>query len=490
MITKRLLYFTLSLAFLIAGNILSHASAAANLVIPKPPVNLTAVAVSQVQITLTWQDASLDETGFELERSIDNKTFVKVIDLPVNTATYANIGLTASTPYWYRIRSKNASGFSAYSNIAPAVTKAPVITIPKAPTNLVAAVISGTQINLTWVDNAVDETGFELERSLDGVTFTKLTDLALNTISYQNTGLIPATRYLYRVLAKNAAGKSAYSNVVNATTRQVVPAAPEQLTASAISVSQINLTWLDKSANETGFQLERSINGTAFTKIADIAASVVTYQNTGLSPATQYFYRIRAVNAVGVSAYSNVASAKTLNIPVPNMPLDLTAVPIEPELIQLRWAPLTGNATEVIIERAKNSDETFVQIGKQAAAILQFEDKGKLETADYYYRIKASNAGGTSPYSLISIVRASSIITAVEPGRDGNLIFALEKKLVTELKNSPNAHLSIYDVRGILHKSIAINTSSRTDLNTLPSGIYIVLIQTDREVITRRILLY
>src|SRR5215217_2113100 len=171
--------------------------------IPKPPLELTAVAVSPVQITLTWEDASLDETGFELERSLDGKTFAKLVDLPVNTITYQNIGLTASTAYFYRVRAINATGASTYSNIATATTKAPVITIPKAPAALIATAVSGYQITISWTDNATDETGFELERSLDGTTFIKIADLAVNAIVFQNTGLTPLTRYWYRILAKN-----------------------------------------------------------------------------------------------------------------------------------------------------------------------------------------------------------------------------------------------------------------------------------------------
>lgn len=224
--------------------------------------------------------------------------------------------------------------------------------IPKAPTALTATAASATQINLAWTDNATDETGFELERSADGQTFTKLTDLGPNVKTYQHTGLAPATRYFYRVLAKNASGKSAYSNIANATTLQVAPAAPSNLTATAVSISQIDLKWTDNANNETGYQVERSPNGTSFTKIADLPANATTYQSTGLTPATTYYYRVRAVNAIGPSAYSNAGSAQTQNIPVPPAPTNFTAVPTAPDLIQLRWAKPADNAVEVVIERA------------------------------------------------------------------------------------------------------------------------------------------
>jgi hypothetical protein len=78
-----------------------------------------------------------------------------------------------------------------------------------------------------------------------------------------------------------------------------------------VSSSQINLSWTDNSNNETGFKVERSTDGTTFTQIATVGANVTMYVNTGLSPLTRYYYRVRAYNTGGNSAYSNIASAKT-----------------------------------------------------------------------------------------------------------------------------------------------------------------------------------
>jgi hypothetical protein len=91
-----------------------------------------------------------------------------------------------------------------------------------------------------------------------------------------------------------------------------LPAAPSSLTATAISTSQINLSWTDNAGNETGFKIERSTrNNSSFTQIATVGANVTSYSSTGLSKNTTYYYRVRAYNADGDSAYSNEASATT-----------------------------------------------------------------------------------------------------------------------------------------------------------------------------------
>ncbi len=90
------------------------------------------------------------------------------------------------------------------------------------------------------------------------------------------------------------------------------PTAPTGLTATAVSQSQINLAWTDASNNETGFKIERSpFAPGSWSQIATVGAGVTTYPNTSLSAGTTYYYRVRAYNAAGDSAYSNEAHATT-----------------------------------------------------------------------------------------------------------------------------------------------------------------------------------
>jgi uncharacterized delta-60 repeat protein len=95
------------------------------------------------------------------------------------------------------------------------------------------------------------------------------------------------------------------------------PIAPSGLTARAISATQIDLLWTDNSLNETAFEVEQCSvvtrgKCTTFVLIATVGANTVSYQSTGLTKSKEYSYRVRALNAIGPSAYSNVAKAKTL----------------------------------------------------------------------------------------------------------------------------------------------------------------------------------
>ena len=85
------------------------------------------------------------------------------------------------------------------------------------------------------------------------------------------------------------------------------PAAPSGLTAVGVGQT-IVLNWVDNSSNEDGFHIERSTDGISYTQIATVGAGVISYTNTTFQGSTLYFYRVRAFNGAGNSAYSNVAS--------------------------------------------------------------------------------------------------------------------------------------------------------------------------------------
>jgi spore germination protein YaaH len=90
--------------------------------------------------------------------------------------------------------------------------------------------------------------------------------------------------------------------------------APSNLTASAVSTSQINLTWTDNAAGESGFQIERcggSSSCTSFSVIATVGSNATSYSDSGIQKSTYYRYRVATLNGDSVSPYSNIATAKT-----------------------------------------------------------------------------------------------------------------------------------------------------------------------------------
>ena len=100
-------------------------------------------------------------------------------------------------------------------------------------------------------------------------------------------------------------------NESTATTLGSIPSAPSGLMASAVSKTQINLSWIDNSNNETGFKIDRRLGFGAWGEIATVGTNIRVYSNSGLAAGRSYGYRVRAYNGSGDSSYTTESTAST-----------------------------------------------------------------------------------------------------------------------------------------------------------------------------------
>ena len=145
--------------------------------------------------------------------------------------------------------------------------------------------------------------GFRIQRSTNGGAAVNLTTVGPNITTFSDTRVAISSTYSYRVAAFNSGGSSAQSNT--ATVALLLPAAPTNLTADVAKHDEVNLSWKDNSNNETGFQIERSSNGTAFDVLATAPANTTKYKDRKGAREAHY-YRVAARNNLGLSQYSNI----------------------------------------------------------------------------------------------------------------------------------------------------------------------------------------
>ena len=172
-------------------------------------------------------------------------------------------------------------------------------TAPLAPTGLATNSITETTIAVSWTDNATTETNYVVEQSTDGSVYTNATTLPANATSHTFTGLTAGTNYYLRVKATNANGDSAYETITaqtNTPAPTTAPADPTNLSATAVSSSEVVLNWTDNANNEDRYHIERGTTPSNYVEVAVIPANTGTYNDTGLDEATDYFYRVRASN--------------------------------------------------------------------------------------------------------------------------------------------------------------------------------------------------
>lgn len=278
---------------------------------PTVPTNLIATPISSSQISLSWT-ASTDNVGVTGYFVYRNGT--QIANVTTGTS-YQDTGLTASTLYSYTLAAYDAvPNVSAQSGATTATTQPTASVIPTVPQNLTATAVSSSQINLSWSLSTYNGPApypwyhiFKNGASYDFVDVLSYSDNGFGA------GLPASTLATYTVSAYTPTNESAQSTSASATTQAPIPdttapSVPTNVTATAVSNSQINLTWTASTDNiavvgyrifRGGVQVASVTNGTS-------------YQDTGLTGATLYSYRIAAYDAVpNVSAQSTAVTATT-----------------------------------------------------------------------------------------------------------------------------------------------------------------------------------
>ena len=204
----------------VTGGRLNAAKALQQLIAPvSPPAAPTlnsASPVSASQINLSWSNVA-NETEYHIYRSSGGSSFSLVGTVGADVTSFSNTGLSPSTQYTYLVRAYNSGGESGNSNQLSATTLAGT-GLPAAPINLVLTVLSRSQIRLNWADQSSNETGFKIERSTNGTSWTQITTVGANVTTFTSMGLKRNRTYWFRVRAYNGTGNSGYSNTASATT--------------------------------------------------------------------------------------------------------------------------------------------------------------------------------------------------------------------------------------------------------------------------------
>lgn len=185
------------------------------------------------------------------------------------------------------------------------------------------------------------------------------------------------------------------------------PSAPSGLTATAVSSSEVDLTWTDNAATETEFRIHRATTA-GFTpsvsnRVATVAANTVSYRDGSLTASTTYYYKVVAANTTG-SATSNEASVTT-QAPPPQPPAGATsllATAASTSQIDLTWRDNSSNESGFKIERAPDNNGAagaYIEIAGVSANVISYSNTGLNAGTKYWYRVRAYNADGNAEYS-------------------------------------------------------------------------------------------
>ena len=313
----------------------------------------------------------------------DNKTTVYTIkgtsvslNAAANTANTVSVtNLTPDADGTLTLTLKPGTGSpNAYLNamvIEPAFNNA---TPPATPRNLLAT-LAGTQINLTWVDAAYNETAYEVYRStVIGGPYTLLNPGAANpnTVTYNDGAVSGGTTYFYFVRATNAYGVSGNSDTSSATTANTAP-----ILANIANVNMVAQQVVDVNVSAT-----------------DNPGDIITLKATGLPSFASFVdngngagvihiapgFTLGSFTGITISATDNggASSTKQFNITVtasdPDAPTLLKASGATRTSVVLRWTDNSSVETGYEIYRSTTADAGFTLLNTVGANVTTYTD--------------------------------------------------------------------------------------------------------------------
>ena len=371
---------------------------------PSAPLNLTAQSITSNSFTLGWaaptSNGGTPITNYLVEISSDSGVTWTAASQATNLSTSLAItNLLPAKRYDLRVRAANAQGLSSYSQTLVATTLA--LVVPNSPSTATYSKVTSISASVAWtpVTATPKVNNYLVDISTDGLTWTP----ALNKVSTMTNlllaKLLPGTNYKLRVAAVNQNGTGPYL-FTEFTTLALVPSTPTALTGSNITSSGLVLNWsaplTNGGATITDYSIEIDGGGFLWQTLSHAASSATSINVTGLSPATKYSFRVKALNSVGFSKVSKTL-ALTTSPTAPQTPTALVAKTLTATSAAIAWAaPATGGSkiTEYQIQYSLNNGLTWLSAGKSTTT--SFTIKSLTTKTTYQTRVTAVNIAGSS----------------------------------------------------------------------------------------------
>ena len=349
---------------------------------PAAPVVTAGNSAVSGKPMLTW-NAVEGATSYKVYRAAKEDGTYGLLG-STSATSYTNTGAKEGVTYYYKVTAVNDIGESEPSNIVSGQVKT-VTPKPAAPVVSIGHSAASGKPQLTW--RAVyGATSYRIYRSTSRGSGYSLLGTTTAT-SYTNTGAKAGTTYYYRVKAVNDAGLSPYSNIVSGQVKSVTPkpSAPVVRIGNSAASGKPMLTW-NAVSGATSYKVYRaaSQNGT-YSLLGTVTAT--SYTNTGAKAGTTYWYKVKAVNSAGESAYSNIVSGRAT---VTTLTMGHSATSGKP---QLTWKAVSGAASYKVY-RATTKNGAYSVINTTKA--LTYTNTGAALGTTYYYKVEALNAAGKS----------------------------------------------------------------------------------------------
>lgn len=386
---------------------------------PSVPINLAASPLSSTQIQITWNAALDSESGIAQYRIFRNSSLLN--EVPSTQLNFTDSSLAPFTSYTYEVSAVNGAGLEGSKCAFVSATTLDA-TAPNAPSHVVATALNSFEIEITWNAASDAESGIAQYRLYRNSSW--LQDVSHTELSFTDTGLASSTSYSYEISAVNGVGlEGPKSAVSNATTQEAPdttpPTTPQNLIATAVDGTSIELTWNAATDAESGIASYRIYRNSAL--LEDISGNELDYLDSGLLPMTTYSYEVMAINGEGLeSPKSAPAGATTLDDTPPSAPTNVLAEVLSSSKIEVTWdAALDAQSGIAMYNIYRNGIFAAEVLGSEQV----FVDQGLAAGTTYAYQISAINGQAVEgPKSTNVEATTKSAVDTTPPSAPLNLV--------------------------------------------------------------------
>lgn len=378
-----------------------------------PAPALVAVATNYNSVTFNWDDRSLEDS-FTMQQRVQGSA--SWTDLPLiaqNTNQITVSGLAQLTTYEFRIKANAPTVSSAWSSVVTITTPA----IPPTTPSLNIPSATPISVTLSW-SNPSYETAIVVERSTGNASnWVVIATLPADSISLTDSNVAQLVTYYYRVKGSGPGGDSAYSTIRSITVpTPPLPTVPA-MSSPTISPDFVAVYWSNPSY-EHGIVLERSVGSTTnFAVLALLPADSTGLVDTNVVWLTTYYYRVKATNDVGSSAYSTTVAATVPTPPPPAIPTGLVASPLSRSTVGITWNTAAG-ATGYRLERRTEDPASWEVAALLPSNQLSYTNTGLVQGMQYWFRVQGTNNVGASGYSNEDDATPADIVKLIEDDFD------------------------------------------------------------------------
>ena len=341
--------------------------------------------------------------------------------------------------------------------------------------------ITFNSVMLSWksVDGA---NKFILEKIDSTLNFKILATLSNAQLFYNDNDLNENTNYSYRLRAENLNSVSDYFKVSIKT--PALLRKPE-LSSTILYYNSLKINWKSIDGAIT-YKVERKSDNEDYKQIAILDSKSLEWIDKDLLENTLYTYRVKALGDK-TESLENVISVQTpaiLSTP------ELTVETITHENVKLKWKLVT-NANKYLLERLSPGEIVFQKIF-ETDNLLEYSDVKLKENTAYLYRLKALSSISESGYAKIDL-KTMTILSTQSEEDTWFKVFPnpVSEQLSISFTIPISGNVSFVNLLGkvVFEQQIAKQKSLVINVSTFKKGFYLVLIKTNQELYSQKVII-